>query len=262
MSQEPRAKSQEPRAKSQEPRATHDINFWEGKFNKFTPYDVDANINRYEFLSPIINQVQDKKVLEIGCGNGDMSIFLAKHGAKVLAIDNTNNGINNALALAEFNGVKINAQVIDALDVDRLTEKFDFVVGKFILHHIEPFDSFAEKIKTCMNDNAIGLFYENSSRNKILIFFRNHLVGKFGVPKYGDSVEVPFEDSEIASLRKNFREVNISIPRFVFFSMLGSYIFRRSRRLQKFFSNLDNFCYKRVKVFNKYSYHQVVMFKK
>ena len=94
------------------------------------------------------------------------------------------------------------------------------------------------------------------------MFFRNHLVGKFGVPKYGDSVEVPFEDSEIESLRKNFKEVNISVPRFVFFSMLGSYIFRRSWRLQQFFGRLDELCYKRVKIFNKYSYHQVIMFTK
>ncbi|MBQ7577573.1 MAG: class I SAM-dependent methyltransferase, partial [Synergistaceae bacterium] len=141
------------RATSNEQRATHDITFWEGKFNNFTPYTVDVNINRYEFLAPIINDIHDKNILEIGCGNGDMSIFLAKHGAKVFSIDNTNNGINNALALADFNGVKIQAQVMDALDVDKLPGKFDFVVGKFILHHIEPFDKFAEKIKLCMNES-------------------------------------------------------------------------------------------------------------
>lgn len=191
-----------------------------------------------------------------------MSVFLARHGGNVFAIDNTNNGVRNTLTLAEFNGVKVHAEVMNALDVDKLSERFDFVVGRFILHHIEPFPEFARSVKMCMRDGAAGIFYENSSRNRILIFFRDHLVGRFGVPKYGDSVEVPFEDSEIDMLRENFSEVSVTIHKFVFFSMLGSYIFRKSKRLQKFFHWLDEFFYKRVKVFNKYSYHQAITFKK
>lgn len=191
-----------------------------------------------------------------------MSVFLALHGAKVFAIDNTNNGIQNAKALAGFNGTEIDAQVMDAVNTDQLGERFDFVVGKMILHHIEPFNEFARNVRKCMKPGAIGLFYENSSRNRILIFFRNHLVGRFGVPKYGDDVEIPLEDSEIDMLRANFGEVKITILRFVFFSMLGSYIFRKNKALQKFFGWLDDFCYRRIKVFNKYSYHQAVMFRK
>ena len=245
------------RAKSQE-----GIVFWEQHFNTFNPYQVSTDITRYEFLQPIVNNIQGKSILEIGCGNGDMSVFLAKYGAKVFAIDNTQNGIHNALTLAKFNGVEITAQVMDAVNVDELGERFDFVVGKFILHHIEPFSEFARNVRACMKDSASGIFYENSSRNRVLIFFRNHLVGRFGVPKYGDNVEVPLEDSEIDMLRENFSDVSVSIPRFVFFSMLGSYIFRKSKVLQRFFQSMDEFFYRHVKVFNKYSYHQVVMFRK
>ena len=187
-----------------------------------------------------------------------MSVFLAKHGGKVFSIDNASNGIKDALELAKFNGVEIDARVLDACDVEKIGIKFDFVVGKFVLHHIEPFSDFAHNIKNCMNEGAIGLFYENSSRNRMLIFFRNNLVGKFGVPKYGDAVEIPFEDSEIDMLRKNFSEVEITIPRFVFFSMLGAYIFRKSHKI---FDWLDKVFYRHIKIFNKYSYHQIVKFK-
>jgi hypothetical protein len=151
---------------------------------------------------------------------------------------------------------------MDALEVDKLGERFDLVIGRFILHHIEPFNEFTKRVRFCMKNGAIGIFYENSSRNRILIFFRDHLVGRFGVPKYGDAVEIPFEDREIDMLRDNFAEVRVTIPRFVFFSMLGSYIFRKSKHLKKFFMFLDKFFYERVKIFNKYSYHQVVTFKK
>ena len=108
------------------------------------------------------------------------------------------------------------------MDVDQFGKKFDFVACQMILHHIEPFCDFAKNVSKCMKQGAAGLFYENSSRNRILIFFRNHLVGKFGVPKYGDNVEVPLEDSEINVLRENFCEVSVTIPCFVFFSMLGT----------------------------------------
>lgn len=191
-----------------------------------------------------------------------MSVFMALNGGIVHAVDNTQGGVRNTLALAGYNGVNVSASVMDAGDVDRLGERYDFVVGKMVLHHIEPFREFAAKLRQCMNDGATGLFYENSSRNRILIFFRNHLVGRWGVPKYGDNVEIPLEDSEIDALRENFSEVSITIPKFVFFSMLGSYIFRKSKGLQSFFRRLDEFFYRRVKIFNRYSYHQVVMFRR
>ena len=119
-----------------------------------------------------------------------MSVFLAKKGGNVFAIDNTINGVNDTLELAKFNGVKVNARVVDACEVDKIGINFDFVVGKFILHHIEPFNEFAEKLKYCMNDGATGLFFE------------------------------------------------------------------------RFFSELDKFFYKHIKIFNKYSYIQIIKFKK
>ena len=62
---------------------------------------------------------------------------------KVTTIDFSENAIKNTLKLANEYKLEIEAYQLNALDIKDLGKKFDLVVGKFILHHIEPFDKFS-----------------------------------------------------------------------------------------------------------------------
>ncbi len=93
------------------------------------------------------------KTLDMGCGEGFYSIYLASQGFDVTGIDISGNAIN----LAKENAKKQNAQVkflqMDALDLDKLDEKFDFVLEWAVLHHIMPEDrkKYVENIKKILN---------------------------------------------------------------------------------------------------------------
>src|SRR5687768_13707574 len=53
-------------------------------------------------------QLKDKKLLEIGCGSGALSILAAKQGAKVTCCDIHPQAVQTTLKNAEKNQVKIN----------------------------------------------------------------------------------------------------------------------------------------------------------
>ena len=64
----------------------------------------------------------DKKVLDIGCGEGKDAVYMAVKGYSVTAFDLTENGIRKTIRLASDKGVNINAYV-DDINTFELKEK-------------------------------------------------------------------------------------------------------------------------------------------
>lgn len=83
------------------------------------------------------------KTLDVGCGNGHYSIYLAKNGFDVTGIDISGNAIVNAKRNASKENVGVNFLELDARDIDQLDEKYDFVFEWGLLHFIFP--EFREK---------------------------------------------------------------------------------------------------------------------
>jgi ubiquinone/menaquinone biosynthesis C-methylase UbiE len=241
------------------------VDFWENKYKNFEPFEVKFDNKNCDFLKPIFqndNNLAGKKILEIGAGNGVISIFLAKKGATVTAIDNTQNSIHNILRMADHNGVSIHAIMLDAMEIDILEDSYDYIVGRFILHHIEPFEQFVPKMYRILKNGGEGIFHENSSSNKLLMFCRTLLVGRFGIPRYGDGIEVPFQKREVEMIEKVFGSVTIIHNDMLFWRMLGRYLIRKNKAIKDFFSKLDDLFYKYLPIFNKFSYEQDIYFKK
>lgn len=70
--------------------------------------------------------LQDKKVLEVGCGSGFLSIVMAKKGAEVTAVDIDKNAINTAKGNAKSNNAEINC--FESGLFSAITSKFDLLV--------------------------------------------------------------------------------------------------------------------------------------
>ena len=78
------------------------------------------------------------KVLDVGCGEGFYSIYLAKQGFDVIGIDISENAIKHAKNNAKREGVNVRFESMDLFDISKLNERFDFIFEWAILHHIEP----------------------------------------------------------------------------------------------------------------------------
>jgi SAM-dependent methyltransferase len=109
---------------------------WEKVYEaEATPWDVGQPENALvEFTDSGL--VKPCRVLEIGCGNGNDAIFLAKKGFDVTAIDISKNAIENAKNRAKEAGVKCDFLVEDIMEVKSLPEIFEFVYDRGCFHFV------------------------------------------------------------------------------------------------------------------------------
>ncbi|MGR4882347.1 class I SAM-dependent methyltransferase [Streptomyces sp. LARHCF249] len=73
-------------------------------------------------------------VLDIGCGLGGNSIFLASRGHKVTGIDAAKTAVQEASKRAKAQGVEVDFTVADATKLDGFEGRFDTVVDSALYH--------------------------------------------------------------------------------------------------------------------------------
>lgn len=81
-------------------------------------------------------KIKPCKVLEIGCGEGVSSIFLASKGFQVTGIDWSETAIKTAKQNAKKSSVSCKFLAMDFEDMDKLKQKFDFIFDWRFLHDI------------------------------------------------------------------------------------------------------------------------------
>lgn len=80
------------------------------------------------------------KVLDIGCGTGENSLFLASKELEVLGIDCVPAAIEKARAKAEERKIECAFEVADALNLGKLKKTFDTVLDSGLFHTLSDAD--------------------------------------------------------------------------------------------------------------------------
>lgn len=83
-------------------------------------------------------QVKPCKSIDIGCGEGFYSIYLASKGFNVLGIDLSEQAIEYAKENAKQAKRRIRFMAMDINSLLQLNETFDFVLEWSVMHHIMP----------------------------------------------------------------------------------------------------------------------------
>lgn len=102
---------------------------------------------------------KDKKVLDIGCGEGKDAVYMASKGYSVTAFDVTENGIKKTIRMAKENNVEINAYV-DDINTFETNEKFDIVYSTGTIQYLfdENKKPFFDKIEYITKKNGFVFF--------------------------------------------------------------------------------------------------------
>ncbi len=115
---------------------------------KFTNYETEVGLKRLKLTIALAERLQKKfsrilKILDVGCGTGNMSIPLASLGHRVLGIDIDRPTIARAKELNPFKNASFIVSTID--DISK-TRKFDLIICCEIIEHLHDPNSFLTSI--------------------------------------------------------------------------------------------------------------------
>jgi len=116
------------------------LTFFNSVYKDVPPWDIGAPQPAMAALVEKFPPVNP--VLDLGCGSGDLAIYLAKLGHKVVGIDFVESAIKNAhdkvVSLPNETAQLLSFQVADALKPSLLQEKFGAVFDSGFYHLFNP----------------------------------------------------------------------------------------------------------------------------
>lgn len=88
-----------------------------------------------KFVSLVKGKFGEVRLLDIGCGDGWLSVYFSKQGFKVSGIDSSKTAIERARGSARENKVAVSFKVGDALDFPYKDNSFNVVFDRGLFHH-------------------------------------------------------------------------------------------------------------------------------
>jgi SAM-dependent methyltransferase len=191
-------------------------------------------------LLDALEPLDGKSILDLGCGTGVLSAWLAQRGARVTGIDVSRNSITRAEELAGRLNLRIEF-VCDAIPSSTLEHRvFDRLAGRYILHHLD-LEAAVPAIAHSLSPTGSAAFVETMSTNPVLRLARRFLVGRLGIPRYGTKDERPLEKRDLEALERAVGPVRVEVAEMRFLRILDRQVLRyRSRVLSRMLGKLDD----------------------
>ena len=114
-----------------------------------------------KFVLKYLNS-RNNRILEVGCGNGELALALQNSGFQVIAIDSSVEAVENAKALG------VDARVAQFPNFDETG--FDAILFTRSLHHIHELEQAVERAYQLLNNNGLVMledFAFDEANNKI-----------------------------------------------------------------------------------------------
>ncbi len=155
---------------------------------------------------------RDIRVLELGCGNGNLATYLARERSfHVTGVDLSPKSIALARENAKLQGVDVTFIASDILDEHLDLPRFDVIVGHFVLHEFlgGDFDRLAAFLAAHVEETGYCSFLENNSFNPVFRWIRAALPRSARVSHEN---EYPFDPARYAVLGLHFKSVRRDCP--------------------------------------------------
>lgn len=163
-----------------------------------------------EYACSLLGDLEGKKLLDYGAGDGWNTVCFAKAQAKVWAIDISEKGIELTKQKCIANGVSefVTAEVQDCYKTRFQTNMFDIIYGGGILHHLD-IEAAGKELSRILHPDGIAVFYEPIRETKIMDLIKA-IVLRFMKRKPSEETEdeAPMTRKRIGLLEPYFRVIN------------------------------------------------------
>mgnify|MGYP003302793464 CR=1 FL=1 len=133
------------------------IKFWEDVFKVDSTFLFGTNPNKtvteYEHLFE-----KNWSILDVGCGDGKNSIYLANRSYKVDAFDISETAISKIKRISERDNLKINTQIASVENFE-FEKRYDLIMSFGVFHFVnkEDWKSFVKKMKDNTNVGGVNI---------------------------------------------------------------------------------------------------------
>jgi SAM-dependent methyltransferase len=174
-----------------------------------TPLDKIAVREAFEAPTAVENRailalmgdLKGKRLLDVGAGLGESSVYFALRGADVTAIDLSPGMVECAIALAEAQGVSIRGVVQSGERLDVPEGYFDLVYVANTIHHVTDKDQLFRQIHKALKPGGRFFSYDPIAYNPVIKIYRRMAT------KVRTEDEAPLTFSDVALARKYFPNV-------------------------------------------------------
>lgn len=124
------------------------------------------------FILQNLGDIRGKRLLDLGCGAGENSVYFAMKGAQCVASDYSPGMVECALKLAEANGVKIEGHTANAMALDFPDNSFDIVYASNLLHHLPEPEKAIQEMYRILKPGGKACFWEPLKHNPVINVYR------------------------------------------------------------------------------------------
>ncbi len=154
-----------------------------------------------QFILRQMGSIEGKKLLDIGAGLGESSVYFALQGARVTTVDVSSGMVDKALALGKHYGVELKGIVAGAEDLDVPDASYDFVYIANTIHHVQDRELLFEQMRRALKPGGMFFSYDPLAYNPAINVYRRMATRVRTL----DESPLTIEDLKVA--RKYFRHV-------------------------------------------------------
>jgi SAM-dependent methyltransferase len=124
------------------------------------------------FILSHMGDLKGKRLLDIGAGLGESSVYFALLGAQVTMTDISPGMVQTGRELARKYGVEIEGIVSQGEDLGAPPEKYDFVYIANTIHHVQDRDALFQKIHGALRPGGRFFSYDPVAYNPAINVYR------------------------------------------------------------------------------------------
>lgn len=153
------------------------------------------------FILRRMGPLEGKRVLDIGAGLGESSVYFALQGARVTTVDVSPGMVETALAVGKRFGVELEGIVAGAEDLELAAGSYDFVYIANTIHHVQNRALLFEKMSRALKPGGMFFSYDPLAYNPAINVYRR-MATDVRTPD-----ESPLRKADLKLARKYFRNV-------------------------------------------------------